>query len=246
MSTAELEYAIRKIASELAHQTRPESKVSRHRAYWYALYELADQLPSDLVTVFPATSEGLFSIGPLRQQFPFPLDRYPPHLRTIEALNAHLVQLAAVRRADFFTAYTPMYSFSYRTAADGQMDHRGSDLMYLREHGYPDRPPVGYLWTTGAASTTLNPDTLRVERPTMDGYWVREGSDLRTHRDDHVYASPLEAFARIAVGVLRWVSCTFEGKDPIERDSKTGQLRDSLGREQNLVQWAVLEAGRAR
>lgn len=224
MRTAELEYAIRAIASELAHQTRPGSKVNNSTAYWYALYELADQLPQDLVTVFPAAAEGLFSVGPFAARLTYSADRYPPQLRTVEALNAHLVALANARRTDYFTLRTPMYSFSFRTAEDGRMDHRGSDLMYLRQHGYAGTPPIGYLWTTGVTSTTVDPDSLRVERPRLDGYWLAEASDLRAHRDQLFFASPVDAFKHIAKGVLRWARYFFDGTSPIDNRGTTGSV----------------------
>lgn len=226
MSTAALEYASRMIAAELAHKTRPESKSNRSHAYWYALYELADQLPPDLVTVFPAAAEGLFSVGPFANRLPYSVDRYPAHLRTIDALHAHLVELANARREDYSTVRTPLYSFSFRTAADGQMDHRGSDLMYLRQHGYRGTPPIGYLWTTGITSTTVNPDSLRVEHPPLEGFWIGEGSDLRAHRDRLFFTSPVDAFRHIATGVLRWARYTFDGQTPSVNRGNSDQVRE--------------------
>ena len=235
MISRELEYAVIAIARELEYQTRPAAKADTSRAYWQALYQVADQLPSDLVTVYPASAEGLFSVGPLATHFPYPVTSYPTELRTIEALNAHLIELAAARREDYFTRHTPMYSFGFRPSTDDRKGFRGSDLMYLRQNGYADTPPIGYLWTTGVTTTTLDPDTLRVDRPTTDGYWVAESSDLRRHRDRRVYASPLQAYARIAVGVLRWARYTFDGIEPSAEPGALVPLRDSPDTESDFL-----------
>ena len=211
----ELEYALTTIACELEWQSRGKPNGSDIHRYWRALIQLSDQLPSNLVTVYPARSEGLVAVGNWAEHHPYPIERYPPDLRDIEVLNKRLQTLASARCDEFLADGTLPYSFGFRAAVHGETDIRTSDLMDLRQTGRAGTGPIGYLWTSGEAHTTLDVDTLQVTPAPSDGkIWIQEDSDLRKHRDRRYYTTPLEAFGRIACGVMRWAAFNYSCDPP--------------------------------
>ena len=70
---------------------------------------MSDQLPSNLVTVYPARSEGLVAVGNWAEHHPYPIERYPPDLRDIEVLNKRLQTLASARCDEFLENLALMF-----------------------------------------------------------------------------------------------------------------------------------------
>lgn len=165
---------------------------------WHVLLCVRDLIPQDWLTMAPGWFEGVITLGPFTATEYLSIQSYP-RFATPARYRARM-QGVADHECNQFLDAKPMPAYGGKRA----------QLIDLRRHGDPSRPesPIGFLWTLGVNAVHIDPDSNRYVNP-PPGFWLREASHRRVHRDTVYFHSLTELTTQIFEGMRQWYAYRF-------------------------------------